>query len=239
MLISLTRIPPDFSGLEIFQLRRYQPMNTKNRALAQALHDLADSLVAENVACIVREYYPGESSSAVVERLTDDIRAAHQLLRNHSFNCDLILSAWQERMAPLVARATRRTLDLVTEIRAVEFQLAQVACDLQERRKKMVEAGVPEVDIERLIVAGQIEHAENLAKSRREKLVGAGVPASEIERLLEDESRTESGLKKRRLKLIDEQRALESYLSTRDESHLPQGFADPDKASAAPETLAD
>ncbi|WP_461309435.1 hypothetical protein [Azonexus hydrophilus] len=126
-------------------------------------------------------------------------------LAAHGEDVRSLSGAEAERLAPLVASATRRVLEIPRNLEAVASQLCHMDSATAERRENLRKAGVTGEDLERLVAEGADERA-----SRR------------------------AALNTERTALHAEQESLARFLETRDEQHLPAGFtvSEPIKASA-------
>ncbi len=178
------------------------------RAAVKLRADLSQGirlLEPETLLSLARQYFPGEDAYQALVKFGLEATATLRELAAHGEDVRSLSGAEAERLAPLVASATRRVLEIPRNLEAVASQLCHMDSATAERRENLRKAGVTGEDLERLVAEGADERA-----SRR------------------------AALNTERTALHAEQESLARFLETRDEQHLPAGFtvSEPIKASA-------
>lgn len=178
------------------------------RAAVKLRADLSQGirlLEPETLLSLARQYFPGEDAYQALVKFGLEATATLRELAAHGEDVRSLSGAEAERLAPLVASATRRVLEIPRKLEAVASQLRHMDSAAAERRENLRKAGVTGEDLERLVAEGADERA-----SRR------------------------AALNTERTALHAEQESLARFLETRDEQHLPAGFtaSEPVKASA-------
>lgn len=178
------------------------------RAAVKLRADLSQGirlLEPETLLSLARQYFPGEDAYQALVKFGLEATATLRELAAHGEDVRSIAGAEAECLAPLVAAATRRVLEIPHKLEGIGSSLRFMDADINERRENLRKAGVKPDEVEHLIAQGTEER-----EARR------------------------AALNTERTALLAEQESLARFLKTRDEQHLPAGFtaSEPVKASA-------
>ena len=157
------------------------------------------TLEPETLLALARQYFPGESDYQATVKFGLEVMDALRALVFHGEDVLSMNEAERARLAPLVAEAGRRSLEIVRKLEGTACALRFMEGHTAERETNLRKAGVKGEELQRLMVGG-----------------------------VEDREARRTALNDERTALLAEQEALGKFLHTRNEAHLPEGFAVPE-----------
>lgn len=155
-----------------------------------ALCESIGTLSPYSIATIARQHFPGEPLKMAITKLDMEIQQVCAGIASHSAKIKAVIDAENDRLAPAIGSAVRRTFAIGERVEQIASAIARARQDNEIRRAKMQEARMSEAEIE--------------------SLAPAVVDTSDL--LAERES------------LNVELNILNAFISTGDESCLPDGF---------------
>lgn len=190
------------------EIRAFRHDSQALRAAVKLRADLSQGirlLEPETLLALARQYFPGEDDYQALVKFGLETTAVLRDLAAHGEDVRSIAGSEAEYLAPLVATATRRVLEIPSKLEGVKSQLRLMDVTANERRENLRKAGVADEDLERLMAEGADE------RTARHTSLNAEHQA-----------------------LLAEQESLARFLKTRDEQYLPADFmaSEPIKVSA-------
>src|SRR5690606_5385685 len=112
-------------------------------------------LAPESLLALARQHHPEaetdyQAAAMMGLEAVDSLRAMAQ----HGEDVIRLAEAEKERLAPMVAGAGRRELAIVRELEGVNKSLGFIDSRVDERRNKLIKAGVQHDEIDALIAQG-------------------------------------------------------------------------------------
>ncbi|MFT3847902.1 MAG: hypothetical protein QM739_04270 [Propionivibrio sp.] len=153
-------------------------------------------LAPESLLALARQYHPeAETDYQAAAMLGLEAMDVLRALAQHGEDVSHLSKAEADRLAPMVAEAARRALAIPMKLDGLNNEFRSIDAGLNERRENLIKAGVRADEIERLIANGA-----------------------------EDREARRAELNSKRQALLSEFEALDMFMQTRDEKHLPEGF---------------
>lgn len=182
------------------QIRDQRRDQETMRLLLKLRDDLASGirkLAPESLLALARQYHPeAETDYQAAAMLGLEAMDALRALAQHGEDVTSLAQAEAARLAPAVAEAARRSLEIPRALEGIGRSLRFMDADINERRDNLRKAGVKPDEVERLISQGDKER-----EARR------------------------TVLNAEHASLLAEQEALCEFLQTGNEKHLPAGFS--------------
>ena len=153
-------------------------------------------LAPESLLALARQYHPeAETDYQAAAMLGLEAMDALRALAQHGEDVAHLSKAETERLAPVVGEAARRALGIPMRLEGLNRSLSLIDSGINQRRDNLIKAGVKPDEIEALVASGEEEREARRAE-----------------------------LNSKRQALLNEFQALDMFLQTRDEKHLPEGF---------------
>lgn len=152
-------------------------------------------LKPEAMLAVAMQLFPGEDAHSAILKLHAEVDHVLRALAQFGEDVNSLVEAESERLAPMIAAAARRALQIPPKLEGIGRSLRFMDAATAEREANLRKAGVNNEDLQRLIADG----AEERETHRSE-------------------------LNAQREALLAEQEALDMFLQTGDEQDLPEGF---------------
>lgn len=150
----------------------------------------------ETLLALARQFFPGENYFQAISKFGLEAVAALRELTQHGEDVCSLSKAENDRLAPLVAEAARRSFEIVRKLEGVSNALRFIDADIIEREASLRKAGVKGEDLARVMADGA-----------------------------EDREARRTALNDERTALLAQQGALSDFLKSGNERHLPEGFS--------------
>lgn len=152
-------------------------------------------LKPEAMLAVAMQQFPGEDAHSAILKLHAEVDHALIALARFGEDVTSLAEAENERLAPMIAEAARRVLEIPPKLEGIGRSLRFMDSDINERRDNLRKAGAKPGDVDILIAQGTEER---------------------------EARRTE--LNAQREALRQEADELGLFLQTRNEQDLPEGF---------------
>jgi hypothetical protein len=153
-------------------------------------------MTPEAMLAVAMQQFPCEDAHSAILKLHAEFDHVLRALTQFGEDVTSLAQAETERLAPMVAEAARRDLEIPRALEGVNNELRSIEIRTAEREASLRRAGVKGEDIQRLMSEGE-----------------------------EDREARRADLKSQRQALLAEQEALCEFLQTGNEKHLPEGFS--------------
>lgn len=153
-------------------------------------------LKPEAMLAVAMQQFPGEDAHSAILKLHAEVDHVLRALAQFGEDVTSLAEAESERLAPMIAAAARRSLEIVRKLEGVVFSLRSIDAGIAEREASLRTAGVKGDDLQRLLADGT-----------------------------EGQEARRTALNTERTSLLAEQEALDKFLQTGNEKHLPEGFS--------------
>jgi hypothetical protein len=180
---------PQINGAEQLRLTRINVIG-EIEALRNDVVRRMTRLQPASIMALAMSRHPEQSAEQAFATFRSEVAEFLCALETCSDETQVALNAAKQRLAPIVAFAAHRGLDLVARISNIDARINANQRNDAEKRKRLRNAGLKGDELES--VASTTDNSELLAQ---------------------------------RAAMVAENEALQRFLRTRDEQHLPEGFA--------------
>lgn len=149
--IELPRLNPK----EVSTLHQERDLMVKARALRSSIADSARKIRPETLVALACHLFPGKSNSEAVEALHNDAMALLNSLVLHGEHFCAASTARAREQAPVRSAAARRHFAILNRLSGIEGEIRNHEAKISAQRKRMQEAGLNGVDLDRLAPLGQ------------------------------------------------------------------------------------
>jgi hypothetical protein len=181
---------PKINGAEQLRLARETNVIGDIEGFRNEIARTVTRLQPASIVALAMSRHPEQSAEQAFETFRGEVTEFFYALETCSDESQAALEAAKQRLAPIVASAAHRGLDLVARISNIEARINANQRNDAEKRKRLLNAGLKGDELES--VASPTDNSELLAQ---------------------------------RSAMVAENEALQEFLRTRDEQHLPEGFA--------------
>lgn len=138
---------PKIDGAELQRLHRSGTIRNAE-VIARNVARAANGLPAEAIVALAVAHYPGDAPAAAVVRFGADVDNLVRALEASGKELRADLNAERNRMAPIVAAAAHRGLEIGGEISAIDSRIASIRSGDADKRERLRKAGLIGAELE-------------------------------------------------------------------------------------------
>jgi hypothetical protein len=121
-------------------------------ALASKLSHLFTKTHPAAMIALAQSLHPGTEPKEALNLMRTTVGHVEGCINLYTRQYEAIVQAEEERLKPLLSQVVKRVFAIPAEIKRIRYTKTQAGYDVEERRKKLVDAKVPKADIDRIVL---------------------------------------------------------------------------------------